>query len=684
MNMVGYQWDNNPDSAADGSYTYDPPDGWDSGDIGYYEYSSLSPGHYYRYRAMANNTGTGTGYGGWVYFITKPTVLTSFDAQLSGTGDSIVLMWTRGTADLTVQTHIYRKPNSDVTSRSDPGATLIYSGSGAYYEDSSGLVDGVTYYYRAWSYVSSGSLTAYSSSSAGDSVLLQGNPSINTLEVPALEITSTEATLYCEIMSIGGYTSVATRFNYGTSPSYGLSTPWRSRTATGIYSEDISGLLPSTTYYVVAVIRYGNQTDEAVYGCGGNNYCLFTTLSVEPQPPPQSSFRIVDFTETSLELGWSMGLYSEYTLIRYSTISHPSSPSDGIGIDGGSGLLSGTTYDHIGLSMGVTYYYSAWGYKDGVISSGPPSIMQGTPISGELSIPDNVNISSALVFLDFSEDDSGDMQVVYFYEMSWSSGLSVYLPYQSASEFVRVSLNDSSEPSEWQGYLGYWGFRPGGMYLSEALPQGEYTIEFEGIAEGWDGFSETHDITSGSWMGSDWDVLEDWVLSRSSDMEQSDYYSVGDILMYTSGSGERILTAYGASIWLAAIPGLEKRCPDLFLPATEAPEYIPRDAEMEYRNILLERAQISHGNLTWGAIEGLADTFNVPVQYAASGLWLFFYLLAAGVIMLITRVPGLAMVLALPILLIGTQFGGIDMSIIVAVSVLSIFAFVYNMWLRTA
>jgi len=107
--------------------------------------SNLSPGTEYFFRAQLQN-GTGSGSGAELSFTTLPDAPSGLSASAAG-GDAVELVWTPGTgADSTV---VVRNPGSYPANRMD--GTQVYFDSGTMCVDS-GLSEGTTYYYRAWSY----------------------------------------------------------------------------------------------------------------------------------------------------------------------------------------------------------------------------------------------------------------------------------------------------------------------------------------------------------------------------------------------------------------------------------------------------------------------------------------------------------------------------------------------------
>ena len=121
--------------------------------------TSLTQGYTYYYRACAHNSK------GWDYsgseetFVTKPEAPTSFNASNPGL-TTIDLSWSKGTG--AVNTYIRGKDGSYPTDRAD--GYSVYNSTGTSTQDT-GLTDGHTYYYRAWSWVSG---TVYSDSYGQD------------------------------------------------------------------------------------------------------------------------------------------------------------------------------------------------------------------------------------------------------------------------------------------------------------------------------------------------------------------------------------------------------------------------------------------------------------------------------------------------------------------------------------
>jgi len=86
------------------------------------------------------------------------------------------------------------------------------------------------------------------------------NPPQVTTE-PATSITQTSATINGTLNSLGNAASCLVWFEWGTTTSYGNTTPYQTMTATGPFSRPISNLAPDTTYYFEAFAKSGGEPE---------------------------------------------------------------------------------------------------------------------------------------------------------------------------------------------------------------------------------------------------------------------------------------------------------------------------------------------------------------------------------------------------------------------------------------
>ncbi|MCK4365364.1 MAG: DUF2341 domain-containing protein, partial [Thermoplasmatales archaeon] len=164
---------------------------------------SLSKGQIYFFQAWATNS-VGFANGGELTFLTKPDPTTSLSAQ-TNSSSMIYLTWTKpGEANTT---YIERNATA-VTSWARGEGTLVYNGTATNLEDS-GLVNGTTYYYQAWSFANwtyNPTLTQFSDSNDSDNTTTKYHPDLSS-ETPTNASTgiSLNPTLQITVSHNNGY-----------------------------------------------------------------------------------------------------------------------------------------------------------------------------------------------------------------------------------------------------------------------------------------------------------------------------------------------------------------------------------------------------------------------------------------------------------------------------------------------
>jgi hypothetical protein len=148
----GFDWDT--DSGAPYTNNWYETGSFGTGAFSH-DITTLTKGELYYYRAYATNI-YGTGYGSEQTLFTKPDEPSGFTATATS-GTQISLSWSKGTG--AQKTYIRRKEGDYPTDKND--GSLVYNDTGTGFSDS-GLSQGHTYYYRAWSYATEGTLEQYS------------------------------------------------------------------------------------------------------------------------------------------------------------------------------------------------------------------------------------------------------------------------------------------------------------------------------------------------------------------------------------------------------------------------------------------------------------------------------------------------------------------------------------------
>jgi len=239
--------------------------------------SGLSPLTTYYIRAYATNS-AGTAYGNQESFtttiiITIPTVTTS---SVSGiTANSAISggnVTASGGANVTERGVCWSTSQNPTL---NDGFTIDGSGTGSFISSITGLVPSSTYFVRAYATNSQGTAYGNQQSFVTDADITL--PSVATS--PVTEITSSTATSGGDVTNSGGANVTARGVCWSTIQSPTLSDYFTSDgSGTGAFVSNITGLNPSTTYYVRAYATnsvgtaYGNEesftTATAWFVCG--------------------------------------------------------------------------------------------------------------------------------------------------------------------------------------------------------------------------------------------------------------------------------------------------------------------------------------------------------------------------------------------------------------------------------
>ncbi|MEW6141817.1 MAG: C1 family peptidase [Chloroflexota bacterium] len=131
-------------------------------------------------------------------------------------------------------------------------------------------------------------------------------PTVETSAASA--VTSNSATLNGNLTSLGSATSVNVYFEYGTTTSYGTPTPPQAKTATGTFSQDVTGLANGTGYHARA------KADGGIAGIANGTDISFTTAT----PPAVATVTATDVTATSATLNGNLTSLGSSTTVNVS------------------------------------------------------------------------------------------------------------------------------------------------------------------------------------------------------------------------------------------------------------------------------------------------------------------------------------------------------------------------------
>ncbi len=232
-----------------------------------YTISGLSSNTTYHVRSYATNS-VGTEYGEDIMFKTLsqslPTLTTTSISSVTGTTSiSGGIITNDGNSTISAKGVCW---STSVNPTIENSKTVDGSGNDEFTSNIFGLAIGTTYHVRAYATNSVG--TAYG---VDISFTTLDHPSVSTSSITG--ITSSFANSGGNVTSDGGATISARGVCWSTSsnPTTALTTKTVETGTTGIFTSSISGLAPSTTYYVMA---YATNSVGTVYG----SEISFTTL----------------------------------------------------------------------------------------------------------------------------------------------------------------------------------------------------------------------------------------------------------------------------------------------------------------------------------------------------------------------------------------------------------------------
>jgi hypothetical protein len=336
----GFDW------ATDSGTPYS--DNWtESGTFGTGSFShdvnTLSAGTLYYYRAKAKNDFFDVwSYGAEYEFLTLPWAPLNF-TPLAG-DKKVDLSWTKGAG--ANRTMVRRSTTAFPTNITE--GVQVYFGTGTDYLDT-GLTNGVTYYYSAWSEVTQGTFQQYSEYYDDQQCTPEQAPAVTTLD--ATSVGGTTATLNGDITDIYGDPVYERGFDWDTDSGVPYSDNWTEFDSfgTGAFSHEITGLDKGTAYSFRAKARH----NDGIWGWA-EEFKFIT----KPDAP-------ADFMATGgdghIDLTWDQGEGATATLIKRSTDGYPQTPDDGNFVYFGDD----TECTDSGLDSCTTYYYSAWSMASG-------------------------------------------------------------------------------------------------------------------------------------------------------------------------------------------------------------------------------------------------------------------------------------------------------------------------------
>ena len=234
--------------------------------------------------------------------------------------------------------------------------------------------------------------------------------------------------------------------------------------------------------------------------------------------------------------------------------------------------------------------------------------------------------------------------------------------------------------------LKNWGDSVCAIYLSPtvvtSLTSGSaYIIQMIGTFTGnpYVQYTLQNTVDDNDWAGSDPRYLDQWCITVAKHMNAYDGNTSTNPYTTKTSDGE-ILTTYGGSDFIVAIPEIMEIRPDLFETASHTPNYDVVDPTNAYDDATTWQAQV--GATIADDADAMADVLGVTAkQFLSMGIWavyafcmLFIFASRGGAETIFT------MVLCIPVLLVGLNFRIIEMQVFTVASALAVLLFVLKMF----
>ena len=153
----------------------------------------------------------------------------------------------------------------------------------------------------------------------------------------------------------------------------------------------------------------------------------------------------------------------------------------------------------------------------------------------------------------------------------------------------------------------------------------------------------------------------------------------GITLIVTTPDGQ-VLNNAGRITFIDAIQGLDTACPTLFQMAVVAEDPTQQTKTDAYQADLTMTSQL--GTQITDAFDGIGAYINVSGQ-AAAGMWIMLFILTvASIVFLNSGNSTAAIVLTIPIMLIGVWVGVIPLALLFTIGAIVVVYTGYHIWLR--
>lgn len=260
--------------------------------------------------------------------------------------------------------------------------------------------------------------------------------------------------------------------------------------------------------------------------------------------------------------------------------------------------------------------------------------------------------------------------------------LNNYTPYYPADDsnyhfVLQVRSPDGTEIIA-QTPCRAWGNMPGAIYLSADQARGLtvgtlYRLYLYGdLTEEPEAY---YRLTASDWRGTDMTQLDSWVIGTAKSM--ADYYDTSMTTTVYAGSDE-VLNELAGVIFSRGIPRLEVQRPLIFEVTIWGPEYEHATGSTDFDDATDWEAQV--GDDVASVAIGVGNIWGISGRNAGA----FALLLGYGILCIVIvgrggEAFGVAL-LAIPVVLLGTWLGLLDISHITVIASIGVLLTIYRFW----
>jgi phosphodiesterase/alkaline phosphatase D-like protein len=278
--------------------------------------------------------------------VTPPTVST-IDAS-SITINSAILNGNLSSLGTAISVTVFFEYGT-TTSYGNSTSAIVMTTTGLFSANLNGISSGITYHFRA------------KADGGVNGVTTGDDKTFTTSTTPPVARTSMASNVIANGAVLNGYldslgtaTSVSVHFEYGTTSSYGKTTPIQTKTSTGTITANLTGLTPNTTYH------FRVKADSGIHGTSNGLDMTFTTpLAIIPQVSTNPAIFVTENSAKLVGNVASLGSTTSVTVsFEYGTTTNYGTTSSTTTMSG-AGYYGGFSIDITGLTSGTTYHFRA-------------------------------------------------------------------------------------------------------------------------------------------------------------------------------------------------------------------------------------------------------------------------------------------------------------------------------------